>query len=154
VFGPFRNNLGPILLQLPASVAFHEEKVSHFFEILRGRYKKFEYALEIRHESWLQPAAIDLLKKYRIALVMAESGERWPHAGVVTDKNIYIRFHGPDGSYGSSYSDQVLKSFANKCIAWEKAGHRIWVFFNNDIHGYAIENAKTFIRLCQKFYNQ
>jgi len=37
----------------------------------------------------------------------------------------------------------MLKDFAKKFKAWIKEGHYIWVFFNNDIHAYALSNAKN-----------
>jgi uncharacterized protein YecE (DUF72 family) len=144
LFKPFRKRLGPILIQLPSSVAFHEEKTMHFFEALQG-YKGYRYALETRHDSWLQPEALDLLKKYTIALVIASSGGRWPSADVITAKHIYLRFHGPDGSYGTSYTNKAMRSYAKKCVAWQQAGYAVWGFFNNDGHGYALTNAKTLI---------
>ena len=145
LFEPFKKNLGPILLQLPATVAYHEEKAQPFFEALHG-YKGYQYALEVRHASWFQPAAIDLLKKYRISLVFAYSGGRWPSEEIVTAQPIYLRFHGPDGSYGTNYTTRALNKYAKKCLAWEAAGHTIWAFFNNDGQGYALRDAQLLIK--------
>jgi uncharacterized protein YecE (DUF72 family) len=144
LFEPFKKHLGPILLQLPANVAYHEEKARPFFETLRG-YKGYQYALEVRHDSWFQPSAIALLKRYRISLVIAYSGGRWPSAEIVTARHIYLRFHGPDGSYGTDYIDKALKGYAKKCLAWQAAGHTIWAFFNNDGHGYALRDARVLV---------
>ncbi|QHS60289.1 DUF72 domain-containing protein [Chitinophaga agri] len=146
VFDPVHKHLGPVLIQLPANLKFHAEKATHFFNILK-QYKGYTFALEPRHETWMEDEAVALLKKYRIAFVIAESGNRWPSGAFVTAKHIYVRFHGPDGSYGTSYDDNVLKKYAKKMVDWREEGHTVWVFFNNDIHGYAIENAATLIRL-------
>jgi uncharacterized protein YecE (DUF72 family) len=145
IFDPFHKQLGPVLIQLPAALGYHEEKAAHFFEILK-RYKGYTFALEPRHESWLEDDAIALLKKYKITFVIAESGNRWPSAEFVTAKHIYVRFHGPDGSYAKSYDNKVLKKYAKKMADWREEGHTVWVFFNNDGHGYAIENAETLIK--------
>jgi uncharacterized protein YecE (DUF72 family) len=142
VFDPYRKNCGPILIQLPAALAFHPEKAGHFFSYLRGAYKGWLFSLEARHASWMAPEALDLLKKYKIGWVIAESGDRWASSEIVTARHVYIRFHGPDGSYGTSYPDTTLKAYAKKCRGWLNQGHDLWIFFNNDIHGYAIENAK------------
>jgi uncharacterized protein YecE (DUF72 family) len=143
IFEPIKKRLGPILIQLPDSVAFHIEKADPFFKILHDTYSGYRFALEIRHPSWMEEEALHLLKNYHIAWVIAESGGRWPSAEIVTDKHIYLRFHGPNGYYDTSYPDRVLRECARKCREWAASGHTVWVFFNNDGHGYAIENART-----------
>jgi uncharacterized protein YecE (DUF72 family) len=150
-FGQFeelRKKLGPVLIQLPPSLAYHEEKIDTFFRALRN-YKGFTYALEPRHASWLQSDAVALMKKHRIAFVIAESGNRWPSGEFVTAKNIYLRFHGPDGSYARSYSTRTLQKYADKMLRWQQEGHTVWAFFNNDGNGYALANARTLIKLTQ-----
>lgn len=146
IFDPIRKHLGPILIQLPPALGFHEEKVSHFFEVLK-QYKGYTFALEPRHDTWLEDNAIALLEKYRIAFVIAESGKRWPYGEFVTAKHIYVRFHGPDGSYAKSYDDKTLKKYAKMMLEWQEDGHTVWVFFNNDGNAYAIENARTLAEL-------
>lgn len=146
IFDPIHKSLGPVLLQLPPTLAFHEEKVAHFFEVLR-LYKGYTFALEPRHDTWLEENAIALLEKYKIAFVIAESGNRWPYGEFVTARHIYIRFHGPDGSYAKSYDNRALKKYAGKMLQWSEEGHTIWVFFNNDGNAYAIENAGTLAEL-------
>jgi len=44
----------------------------------------------------------------------------------------------------------MLKDFAKKFKNWEKEGHAIWAFFNNDIHGFAIEDARRLTKLVEK----
>jgi uncharacterized protein YecE (DUF72 family) len=44
----------------------------------------------------------------------------------------------------------MLKCFAKKFKKWEKEGHVIWAFFNNDIQGYAIEDAKRLLTILEK----
>jgi uncharacterized protein YecE (DUF72 family) len=72
---------------------------------------------------------------------------RFASAELITAKHIYLRFHGPDGHYATSYSPKALKSYADKCLQWKAKGHTVWVFFNNDLHGYAVENASLFKQL-------
>jgi len=146
VFDPFRRRLGPVLIQLPSMLGFHKEKAETFFKALK-KYKGYRFALEPRHTGWMEDEALRLLKKYNIAFVIAESGGRWPSGEFVTAAHIYIRFHGPNGYYDTDYSTQKLAAMAKKCRNWLSEGHTIWVFFNNDGHGYAVKNAETFQRL-------
>ena len=106
--------------------------------------------MEVRHNTWLEEESLTLMTKYDIGLVISQSGERFPYSEMITAKNIYIRFHGPQQLYASSYSDVMLKEFAKKFKKWEKEGHTIWAFFNNDVHGYAIEDAKRLLKLIGK----
>ena len=146
VFDPFRRRLGPILIQLPAMLGFHREKVETFFRALKT-FKGHRFALEPRHSSWMGADAAGLLRKYRIGFVLALSGGRWPSREFITAPHIYIRLHGPNGYYDTSYSSQKLAALAKKCRQWQAAGHDIWIFFNNDGHAYAVKNATTLKRM-------
>jgi uncharacterized protein YecE (DUF72 family) len=146
VFDPFRRRLGPILIQLPSMLGFHREKVETFFKALKT-FKGHRFALEPRHASWMEEDAVRLLRKYRIGFVLALSGGRWPSGEFITAPHIYIRLHGPNGYYDTSYSGQKLAALAKKCRQWRSAGHDIWVYFNNDGHAYAVKNALSLKRM-------
>jgi uncharacterized protein YecE (DUF72 family) len=147
VFGAIAKSTGPILIQLPPMLGFKEEKATRFFSYLHHNYKDFRFSLEARHASWMEKSSVALLKKYDIGWVIAESGTRFASAELVTARHIYLRFHGPDGHYDTSYSKAVLKTYADKCLRWKEKGYAVWVFFNNDLHGYAVENARTLQKL-------
>jgi uncharacterized protein YecE (DUF72 family) len=147
VFEPMQKQLGPILIQLPPSLGFNEEIAIPFFETLQDRYGAYQFALEIRHPSWLDHRPIQMLEQHHISLVHAESGKRWIQTEIITDKNIYLRFHGPDGSYTTCYDQDVMESYAKIILDRILEGHIVWVFFNNTDHGYALQNARTFIEL-------
>jgi len=140
---PLKDQAGPILIQLPPSLDFQPAVAENFFRILQTWYGAYTYALEIRHSSWLQQEAIDMLKDYGIGFVIAASGNKWPSAEIITSKHVYARFHGPDGSYGSCYTDDVLTAYAARIQAWAGEGHTTWSFFNNDGNGYAVQNARS-----------
>jgi uncharacterized protein YecE (DUF72 family) len=61
---------------------------------------------------------------------------------MVTARNIYLRFHGPGALYASAYTDEMLQHYAGKIKNWVAEGHEVWAYFNNDINGYAPEDAK------------
>lgn len=146
VFDPFRKHCGPVLIQLPANVRYAAEKSAAFFSYLRAGYPQWTFSLETRHESWQTPEAVALLKKHKIGWVMIEAGTRWPSSHeIITAQHIYIRLHGPDGSYATGYSNDSIKDLASKCLAWKDRGHQVWIFFNNDIHGHAVRNARQLL---------
>lgn len=148
VYELMKKQMGPVLIQLPARVKFKEEIVENFYGILKQDYSDYTFAMEVRDESWFSDRSLLLMQDYGITLVIAQSSE-FPYFEAFTAPNIYIRFHGPDNLYGSSYSDEALKEYAKKIIAWNEEKYKVWAFFNNDINGHAIANAKRL----QEFIN-
>jgi uncharacterized protein YecE (DUF72 family) len=141
VFDTMNGRLGPLLIQLPANATFNAAVAENFYALLSGKYRDYKFSMEVRHESWYSAESLDLMRKYRVGIVITNSGGLFPTNEVVTANHIYLRFHGPGALYASSYHHSTLLSFAKKCLEWEKRGHTVWVFFNNDINGYALDNA-------------
>jgi uncharacterized protein YecE (DUF72 family) len=56
---------------------------------------------------------------------------------------VYVRLHGPASKYDGSYSDEVLAQWASRCGLWLEQGKEVFVYFDNDMHGYAPVNAAT-----------
>lgn len=135
--------MGPVLIQLPPSLKFDADIAKHFFDTLKKNHPRYRFAIEARHLSWYEPEAIKFLKKYKMAVVIAESGGRYPTVENVTTDVVYIRFHGPEKLFDSSHSDEMLKAYADKIEKWQESGHTIWVFFNNTMHEHALDNAAT-----------
>ena len=52
--------------------------------------------------------------------------------------------HGPsqDSMYHGSYPDDELQTWADSVQKWEAEGRRVLVYFNNDLGGHAIHNAR------------
>lgn len=146
LFEPMKEQMGPVLIQLPANAGFKAATVRRFYEILQQYYPEYNFALEVRHESWYSEESLDLMRQYNIAMVIAQS-DRFIHRELITAKDIYFRFHGPAELYASSYSAETLKGYAAKFKNWAEDGHRVWVFFNNDVNVHAIHNAKELISL-------
>jgi len=148
-----REKLGPILFQFPPSFKATSESITRledFFKlitkstlpgyIIRG-------AFEFRHKSWCDKRVYQLLKKYNVAWVIADS-PRYPKAEVITADFVYIRLHGPRVMFASKYTKEELKELAQKIKKWQKQGKDVFVYFNNDFAGYAIENAKELLKMC------
>jgi len=146
-FEQARHMLGPVLIQLPPSLAFDPVRIKAFFDILKSDYKHYEFALEARHKSWLDDEAIKLCKRYHISWVIAQSGVGYPYLEKVTSDHVYVRFHGPGRLYASSYSDEMLQEYAIKFRKWASAGHHVWAFFNNTMNGVALDNGRRLIEL-------
>jgi uncharacterized protein YecE (DUF72 family) len=149
LFETMKNQLGPVLIQLPSMVAFHYDVAEHFFKTLYTLYRPYVFVVEIRHPSWLAEDSLTLMAKYEIGLVISQSQDHFPYSEMVTAQHIYIRFHGPGALYASSYSDKELAYYAARCKKWIRDGHIVWAFFNNDIYGHAPKDALQFKKLCK-----
>ena len=150
-----KEKLGPILFQFPPSFKAEKENIQrlrNFLKLLSNyqlatihyslptTHYKLRYAFEFRHKTWLDEETYKLLEKYNAALVIADSS-RYPKAEVVTTDFVYIRMHGPAELFASKYSDKALENLAKKIKKWQKEKRDVFVYFNNDFHGFAIENA-------------
>ncbi|HEY0355953.1 MAG TPA: DUF72 domain-containing protein [Flavisolibacter sp.] len=150
VFIHMKKMMGPVLVQLPPMLAFNRDKTVAFYKLLRSQYNEYSFVMEVRHHSWMSEESLELMKNYDIGFVISQSGTGFPYGELVTSKNIYVRFHGPGALYASPYPDKMLEYFANKFYGWLKKGHEIWAFFNNDLHGYAPDDAKKLMMLMEK----
>lgn len=143
VFEPMKNRMGPVLVQLPPTLKFDYGVADNFYTVLKKHYGAYRFAMEVRHETWLAEDSLTLMAKYDIAFVISQSGKGFPYAETVTATDIYVRFHGPAELYSSCYSNEELQAFASLFKKWHKQKHKVWAFFNNDVHGYALQNGRT-----------
>jgi uncharacterized protein YecE (DUF72 family) len=149
VFENMKSRLGPVLIQLPPALSFDKTLIHEFLDIIKNQYSLYRFAIEVRHESWINDNFFDLLAHRGIAFVISDSGNRFPFYETVTANFVYLRFHGREQLYASDYSEADLKLFAEKIISWLDEDKEVWVFFNNDFHGYAVNNA---VRLRDMIY--
>ena len=188
--GPLRlgPKLGPILWQFPPSFRFDAERIEAFFELLpkdteaaaeiarhhderyagrawtkTDRKRPLRHAMEIRHDSFLDPAFIRLLRRHGVALVCADTVD-WPRRMDLTADFVYCRLHGSEQLYVSGYDDDALDSWADRVAAWARGGEPedaervvdkpapkrarrdVYVYFDNDAKVRAPADAKGLIR--------
>ena len=82
-----------------------------------------------------------MLSQSGVAFVIADSGNRYPYNEAVTTDLVYLRLHGREQLYASDYNENDLRSYAEKILIWLNEGKEVWVFFNNDYYGFAVNNA-------------
>lgn len=128
-----------VLFQLPPRWQANPARLKDFLKVLP---KNFRFAFEFRDQSWLESEIYKSLKRANCALVIQDS-PYWPKAEVITAEFTYLRFHGAERLYSSCYSKKELQSWAKKIKDWLKNGLDVYVYFNNDALGHAVENAAT-----------
>lgn len=133
--------LGPLLVQLPPSLAFDPGVVEAFFEGLRTDFDG-QVACEPRHPSWFQACADAMLHAFRVARVAADPA-RVPDAarpGGWTGL-AYWRLHGSPRMYYSAYAPACLEALAAEVFRTEAT--QAWVVFDNTTSGAAAADALT-----------
>jgi uncharacterized protein YecE (DUF72 family) len=184
-----REKLGPILWQFPPNFRYDPGRLERFFALLprdteealalarrrdarlKGRSRlaidvnrRMRHAMEIRHESFLDESFVVLLRRYQVALVVADTARKWPYREDVTSDFVYIRLHGDKKIYYSGYTGKALDRWAARIRAWSHGrepadAHRIsktrapkrrsrdvYCYFDNDAKVKAPVDAKTLIR--------
>jgi uncharacterized protein YecE (DUF72 family) len=123
--------LGPLLVQLPPSLAFQLGVTDHFLSDLRGRFEG-SVICEPRHNSWFVPEVDALLNKLRIARVAADPA---PVPGADEPGGwrglSYYRLHGSPRIYYSAYSSEYLAAVAEALAREAAAGIDTWCIFDN-----------------------
>ncbi|MBN2144781.1 MAG: DUF72 domain-containing protein [Candidatus Aureabacteria bacterium] len=138
-----KETAGPVLFQLPPRWNVNIERLSSFIHMLPENHRA---VLEFRDSRWHCGEIFDLLKRNGVSFCIHDYPGVTSHA-LITGPFAYLRFHGPYPGYGGSYSYEHLKYWAVKISEWEKAGFPVYVYFNNDGGGFAVENAKTLIQI-------
>lgn len=105
------------------------------------------HALEPRSQGFGSPAAIELLRKYNVALVVADTAGRYPQFDQVTAELIYVRLHGSPRLYFSNYSESQLDQWAASVRRWRATGHSVYFYFDNTGAGHAPVNARQLAHL-------
>jgi uncharacterized protein YecE (DUF72 family) len=97
-------------------------------------------AVEFRNKDWLCSEVYELLARHDAAVSLADL-PRCP----ITEPNdasfVYIRRHGPGGGYRGCYTSEQVSVDASRIRQWIVAGKDVFVYYNNDIDGHAVDNA-------------
>jgi uncharacterized protein YecE (DUF72 family) len=137
------DKLGPVLWQLPPMLGFDADRLARFFDQLprttavaaelAARHderlddrawtttdadRPLRHALEVRHQTFVTPELVDLLRRHDVALVVADTAGKWPHLEDVTSDFVYVRLHGDTELYVSGYDDPALDAWAPKVRGW------------------------------------
>jgi uncharacterized protein YecE (DUF72 family) len=99
--------------------------------------------VEFRHGSWWNDHVYDAFRAAGIIFCSC-SGPKLPDELVVTADDLYIRFHGIERWYRHDYTLAELAVWIERIRA--SGAKRIWAYFNNDRDGFAIKNARAFLR--------
>jgi uncharacterized protein YecE (DUF72 family) len=159
-----QEKLGPILWQVPQTLHFDATALEGFLARLPRSVdeakrlvdehsqladdrtwtattadRPIRHALEVRHESFLDPAFTQILRRHAVAAVVADTAGRFPRIREVTADFVYVRLHGDTELYASGYTDEALDEWAQAVRGWltgescpDGQGRDVFVYFDND----------------------
>lgn len=183
-----REKLGPILWQLPPNLPLIDERFEEFMALLpqtsraagalAARHDKFvdgrsetdpggdypiRHAFEFRHSSFKDADFLEVMRRYNIALVNADSGDHSLGIDDVTADHVYVRMHGQTPECAEGYTDAALRKFVSKVKSWVKGEtpkdaklllpaptvvpRDVNIYFDNDAKAYAPLNAMRLMEL-------
>jgi uncharacterized protein YecE (DUF72 family) len=139
--------LGCILIQLPPKFTFNRdfEKLTAFLELIPDGY---EFAVEFRDPSWLRSETWKLLRSHNVAYCVVDEPAVPPEVQV-TASFAYFRWHGRSRRpwYNYRYSEEELKEWVPKVEETKRKAEKVYGYFNNHFHGYAVENCIEFMQM-------
>lgn len=164
--------LGPVLWQLAPRHRYDAEQLESFLsrlprthgaaaEAARGHDDRvretpyleaaepdrpLEHVLEVRHPTFDGNAEfLDLLRRHRVGVVVADAAGLWPYFDEVTSPVVYVRLHGDTELYVSGYGEEALQDWAGRIRRWREQAD-VYVYFDNDVKVHAPHDA---MRLAQ-----
>ena len=118
-----KSKLGPILWQMAPTKKFDPEDFAGFLALLPAKLDglAIRHTVEVRHETFLDAAFIDLLRKHAVAPVLVESGKH-PMIADVTSDFVYLRLQGTTEKEKTGYAPQALDTWTKRAQTWAAGG--------------------------------
>lgn len=134
-----KEKLGAVLYQLPPGLKRNDETLESFLSILpRG----VRHAIEFRHPSWFEDGVEKILRRNGVGFCVFDMPGLTSPVTATADFG-YVRFHGAESLYASSYTNAELKDWAGRLKALPERVKEVYIYFNNDVAGFALDNAIT-----------
>lgn len=141
-----------ILVQFPYSfrnISASRDRILAVRDLLQGR----RLAVEVRHAGWLDPGALDLLRREQLSFVNIDQprgGAGLPPTELVTGPLAYVRLHGRnartwfsreasrDARYDYHYTAEEIAEWAERVRRLRASGRITLVVGNNHFHGKSV----------------
>ena len=123
--------LGPINWQLMETKKFEPEDLEGFLKLLPREVKgrPLRHALEVRHPSFKDERFYDLARRYRVAIVFADS-EDFPEIDEPTADFAYARLMRGVKKVTTGYPPAALDGWAKRAQDWAKRGDAFVYFIS------------------------
>ena len=147
----FMNNInevgdkkGCLLVQFPPKFSYENvrELERLLTELVFANGELWNIAVEFRNRSWYNADVYQLVRQYNAGIVIHDMPSSTTPLLEQSTGFIYLRFHGPQGGYRGSYTDDFLSEYSYYIRDWIKEGNTVYVYFNNTM-GDALNNLVT-----------
>lgn len=132
---------GCLLVQFPPSItnASRLQLQKLLTVIKQSEHFQGKIAVEFRHKSWYKDETYELARAFDACIVIQDSPASATPLIFDQPDHVYIRFHGPNGAYRGSYTDDFLFEYVQYINEWKSEGKEVYVYFNNTM-GDAVNN--------------
>lgn len=134
--------LGPILFQLPPHWKVNIQRLREFLALLP---RDIRYTMEFRDPTWLVDEVFDLLSEHGVANCIMAAPDL-PRVMKITAPFSYIRMHSGGAETEGKFTEEQLTWWAEQIKAMLETVD-VYVYFNNDYEGFALENATRLIEV-------
>jgi uncharacterized protein YecE (DUF72 family) len=128
--------VGPVLFQLPPTQQADVPRLRDFLALLAPGQR---WVVEFRHPSWHADEVYRTLAERQVALCIPVGGGLHPDR-ITTAPFTYLRMHRGQGP-GGGFTAQELRSWGAQVRALRDGGKDVYVYFNNDWEGHAVNDA-------------
>ncbi|RFZ83554.1 DUF72 domain-containing protein [Mucilaginibacter terrenus] len=145
VIGGANEKKGSLLVQFPASITSAcRLQMERLLQDVHHANTEigWDVAVEFRSKTWYTEPVFDLLQQLGMTAVLHDMPASATPLREQEADFVYLRFHGPEGGYRGSYTDQFLYEYAQYINEWLEDGKRVYAYFNNTM-GDAVQNLMT-----------
>ena len=114
-----KDKLGPVNWQFMATKKFDAADFGAFLKLLPRKVdgRAIRHAVEVRHDSFKDPAFVALCRKHGVAIVFGADSE-FPLIGDVTADFVYARIMGTSAKEKLGYPPATLKTWGQRAKDW------------------------------------
>lgn len=113
------DRLGPVLWQFLPTRTFDPDDMAGFLDLLpeKAGGMPLRHAIEVRHESFLDPRWIELARERGVAIVYTDSPDH-PNLADLTGPFVYARLMRSQANRKTGYTAKALDEWATRATAW------------------------------------
>lgn len=113
------DKLGPLLWQFAPTKKFDDADFGAFLDLLPEKFdrRRLLHAIEVRHDSFVTPAFIELARQKAVAIVFADHA-KYPAIADVTGDFVYARLQTGKDDIPTAYPPKALDEWAVRAKVW------------------------------------
>jgi uncharacterized protein YecE (DUF72 family) len=111
--------LGPIVWQFMPGKVFEAQDFEAFLALLPTQVdgRALRHVVDVRHESFMDPAYLALARRYRVATVFTDA-DKFPSFADPTGDIVYARLMMSEAGLATGYAEAALDAWAERARRW------------------------------------